>query len=107
VWSWWREGSVHATSWPSAADYESAEGAADVYRVAGEVLGAIRKAKSDAKQSMRAEVARVVVTDTAERLAALDAARADVCAAGRVATLDPVVGDTFAVEVELAEEPAA
>jgi valyl-tRNA synthetase len=106
VWSWWREGSVHAMGWPNDADY-AIDGSAGVYVVASEVLSAIRKAKSDAKQSMRAEVARVVVTDTAERLEALDAARADVCAAGRVAILDTKVGDTFAVEVELADEPAA
>jgi valyl-tRNA synthetase len=107
VWSWWRDSSVHAMSWPSEADYRVDGGDADVYRVAGEVLGAIRKAKSDAKQSMRAEVARVVVTDTAERLAALDAARADVCAAGRVATMDLHAGETLRVVVELADEPAA
>jgi hypothetical protein len=49
----------------------------------------------------------VVVTDTAERLAALDAARADVCAAGRVATMDLHAGETLRVVVELADEPAA
>jgi hypothetical protein len=49
----------------------------------------------------------VVVTDTAERLEALDAARSDVCAAGRVATLDLHPGETFQVVVELADEPAA
>jgi valyl-tRNA synthetase len=107
VWSWWRDGSVHLASWPGDADYEVEGGRADVYRVAGEVLGAIRKAKSDAKQSMRAEVARVVVTDTADRLEALDAARADVCAAGRVAKLEVQAGEMFQVVVELADEPAA
>ncbi len=59
VWSWWRDGSVHATSWPSDVEGSLTADVGDVYRVAGEVLGAIRKAKSDAKQSMRAEVARV------------------------------------------------
>ena len=53
--------------------------------------------------ALRAEVARVTVTDTAERLEALEPGRADVCAAGRVAKLDTVVGDAFAVEVELAD----
>jgi valyl-tRNA synthetase len=105
VWSWWREGSVHRAPWPVAGAAAGAEG--DVYRVAAEVLSAIRKAKSDAKQSMRAEVARVVVTDTAARLDALRAAEVDVRAAGRVAVLDTQVGDSLAVEVELAESTAA
>ena len=68
----------------------------------------MRKVKSEATQSMRAEVTRVVVTDTPERLAALDARRAPTCAApARIAMLDTVAGDAFAVEVELADEPAA
>ena len=83
--------------------------APDVYRVAGEVLGAIRKAKSDAKQ-LHAGRGRDAssVTDTAERLAALDAARATTCAA-RAASRSSTrsAGDAFAVEVELADEPAA
>jgi valyl-tRNA synthetase len=107
VWSWWRDGSVHATSWPRDSEYQLAGDVPDVYGVSGEVLGAIRKAKSDAKQSMRAEVARVTVTDTAERLAALEPGCADVCAAGRVSALDTNVGETFRVAVELADEPAA
>ena len=54
--------------------------------VAAEVLGAIRKAKSDAKVSMRAEVSEVRVADTPVRLAALRAAEADVLGAGRAAS---------------------
>jgi valyl-tRNA synthetase len=106
VWSWWREGSVHRAAWPTAMTATDATDGT-VYQVAAEVLSAIRKAKSDAKQSMRAEVARVVVTDTAARLDALRAAAGDVRAAGRVARLDTQVGDSLAVEVELAEPSAA
>ena len=50
-----------------------------VYRVAAEVLGAVRKAKSDAQRSLRTEVVRAVVRDTPERLAALDAAARPTC----------------------------
>ena len=106
VWSWWREGSVHRAAWPQS-DAAAGEGSGAVYRVAAEVLGVIRKAKSDAKQSMRAEVARVVVTDTAERLHALAPAVNDVRAAGRVAELETRTGDALHVEVELAEPSAA
>jgi hypothetical protein len=51
---------------------------------------------------MRADVARVVVHDTPEKLAALARAEADVREAGRVADLATEVSDAFAVEVELA-----
>ena len=43
----------------------------DVLAVAADVLGEIRKAKTEAKRSMRTEVARAVVRDTPERVAAL------------------------------------
>jgi hypothetical protein len=55
--------------------------------VAVDVLTEIRRAKSDAQRSMRTEVERVLVRDTAARLAALEEARDDVIAAGRVQAL--------------------
>jgi valyl-tRNA synthetase len=78
--------------------------------VAAEVLGRIRKAKSDAKVSMRAEVATVTVTDTPDRLAALALAAGDVCDAGKVTELIPVelyAGAEPGVDVILAEVPPA
>ena len=71
------------------------------------MLGAVRKVKSEARRSMRAEVTRVAVTDTPPRLEALDRVAADVRGAGSIALLDTEPGDAFAVEVELADEPAA
>jgi valyl-tRNA synthetase len=73
-----------------------------VYPVAAAVLGAIRKAKSDAKVSMRAEVVEVRVGDTAERLVALLAAQGDVLGAGRAATLLTHEAPEPTVEVDLA-----
>jgi valyl-tRNA synthetase len=103
VWSWWKDGSVHRSPWPDAAALRAAAGDGDpaVLAVASEVLGEVRRAKSEAKQSMRAAVTRVVVADTAERLAALEPARADVSAAGVVTTLETAPADAFAVTVEL------
>jgi valyl-tRNA synthetase len=62
----------------------------------------VRRAKSEAKRSMRAGVARVVVADTPERLAALAPAAADVASAGVVTDLGTRAGDAFEVSVELA-----
>ena len=105
VWSWWHEGSIHRTEWPDAAALRAVanDAAPLVYPVAADVLGAVRKAKSDAKRSMRADVTRVVVHDDSDRLAALLAAAADVCAAGRVATLETEVATTMSVQVDLPE----
>ncbi len=63
VWSWWREGSVHRSTWPDAAPLRAAgaSGVADVYVVAADVVGAIRKAKTESKRSLRTEATRVVV----------------------------------------------
>jgi valyl-tRNA synthetase len=108
VWSWWQEGSVHRAAWPDPAPLGAEAGDADrlTYRVAADVLGEIRKAKTSRQKSLRAEVDRAVVRDTAERLRALEAARADVHEAGRVRDMDLVQSDDFAVDVELAEDAA-
>jgi valyl-tRNA synthetase len=111
VWSWWQEGSIHRSAWPSGDELRAAAGGGgagpvgpEVLAVASEVLGAVRKAKSEARRSMRTEVTSTVVTDTAERLALLASAVDDVRSAGRVAELTTVEGPTPSVTVELAPE---
>jgi valyl-tRNA synthetase len=114
VWSWWREGSIHRSSWPDAdelsaiAEDDTAdagdEPVPDVLTVAAAVLGEIRRAKSEAKRSMRSPVASVTVTDTADRLALLALAAPDVRSAGNVASLEMVEGDAFSVDVTLASD---
>ncbi|HET6954212.1 MAG TPA: class I tRNA ligase family protein, partial [Acidimicrobiales bacterium] len=114
VWSWWQEGSVHRSPWPDAAALrEVAEAGAAapsdepdpaVLAVVAAVLSEVRKAKSEAKRSMRSEVDVATVTDTADRLALLAMAADDLCSAGRIAELRPVAGDGLAVEVALAAE---
>jgi valyl-tRNA synthetase len=104
VWSWWREGSVHHQAWPLAADIRAAGGADGdpaVLTVAGEVLSQVRKAKSTAKTSMRTGVDRLVVRDTAERVALVRRAEVDLRNAGVVTELvveegEPVVEATLA-----------
>ena len=87
VWSWWRDGSVHLAPWP---DRVPAGRGTDPLPLAaaGLVLGAVRRAKSQARLPLRAPVARVVVGGTPERLAAVRAAEADLRAAGRVAAVE-------------------
>jgi valyl-tRNA synthetase len=103
VWSWWQEGSVHAAPWPTVGELGDAarEGDPIVFDVAGDVLGALRKAKSDERRSLRTRVMRAVVRDTEARLRALDAALADVKDAGNVAELITEAATELSVEVEL------
>jgi hypothetical protein len=65
------------------------------------VLGAIRKAKSDGRRSLKTRVVRAVVRDEDPRLRALDAAIADVTEAGNIAELVTEPAAALAVEVEL------
>jgi len=115
VWSWWQAGSIHTAPWPTVDELgldPSPTGGAPavdpgtdgVLDVAAEVLGLVRRAKTTAKRSMRAPVARLTVTDTAARLEALAAAEGDLRDAGGVVELVTRAGDEPAVEVVLAEE---
>jgi len=106
VWSWWQDGSVHRARWPESAAVRSAAADGDpvVLDMAAAVLGEIRKAKTSAHVSMRAEVERVIVRDTPPRLAALAGAAADVGEAGRAAAMVTEEAEGFSVEVTLAEQ---
>ncbi len=108
VWSWWQEGSVHRAAWPDGrAVREAAAGASPLtLEVASAVLGEVRRAKTEGKVSLKAEVARLVVRDTAERIAALRGAVGDLERAGNVRELVIEEAGVLSVEVELAEPPA-
>jgi valyl-tRNA synthetase len=105
VWSWWRTGSIHRAPWPTTDDLAvSASGDLSVYPAAAAVLGEIRKAKSEAKRSMRTDVVRAIVHAPAELLRSLLPAVADVRDAGRiVGELELVEAAELSVEVTLAD----
>jgi valyl-tRNA synthetase len=109
VWSWWRDGSVHRSTWPDAgALREAAQGGEPlVYAVAADVLGAVRKAKTASQRSLRTEAEEVAVRDTAERLAALRHALDDVREASRAQRVELTEADELAVDVVLAPPDAA
>ncbi|MFI6786950.1 valine--tRNA ligase [Nonomuraea sp. NPDC050383] len=98
VWSWWRPGSVHRSAWPAV---ERGTGDPAVLTVASEVLRRVRKAKSEAKLSMRAEVSRLTVSGPEAGLVRL--AQDDLCGAGNVEEFVLRDGPEFAVEVALTE----
>jgi valyl-tRNA synthetase len=106
VWSWWQSGSVHRALWPTATELPTG-GDPAVVTAAAEALAGVRKAKSDAKQSMRADVESATVTAPAVQVPLIEAARADLTDAGRIADLSVVPGEgPLAVDVVLAEVAA-
>jgi valyl-tRNA synthetase len=102
VWSWWKEGSIHRASWPAAEEVRPFAGDPLVFETAAEVLSEVRKAKSVAKVSLKAEVAECVVTANGDRLAALRESELDLRHAGKIQRLTLSEGDEFSVRVELA-----
>jgi valyl-tRNA synthetase len=108
VWSWWREGSIHRSTWPDPAELAVAEGAnPEVYEVGAAVLSAVRKQKALAKVSLKVPVELLVVHDTPERLALLASVEHDLREAGAIRELRTVEAQAFSVEVELAPPDAA
>jgi valyl-tRNA synthetase len=106
AWSWWHDGSVHAAAWPSAEVAAGADaGDPAVLATAAAVLGQVRKAKTAAKLSIRAEAARVVVRGPDE--AAVRASEPDLRAAGNIADFSFEHAPELGTEVTLAESVAS
>ena len=103
VWSWWMEGSVHRAPWPDAGHVRelAADGDPALLELAGELLRDVRRAKTEAKVSMRAEVERIEVSGSPERLGALALVSGDLSAAGNVTSIETSEGEN-AVTVTLA-----
>jgi valyl-tRNA synthetase len=102
VWSWWRDGSIHRAPWPAPRP-AGAPGDPLVLEASGQALAAVRRAKTRASRSMRAPVARLLVVDAPERVAALRAAADDLRSAGVVGDLRLEPGAEPSVEVTLAD----
>ena len=106
AWSWWHAESIHNAQWPRVAELPPlvAHQSTGVLEVAAETLGAVRRAKTTAKRSMRASVAKLIVTGPPEHLEMLAMAERDLRDAGAVVELIANVGDELSVIVELADE---
>jgi valyl-tRNA synthetase len=110
AWSWWQPGSVHRAPWPSGPELAAAAGPdarPEVIEAVSVVLGAVRRAKTEAKGSMRSKVTRCVVTGPAELVALVELASEDLCDAGAISklVLEPdAEATTLSVTVELSPD---
>ena len=109
VWSWWRPGSVHSAPWPTPNEvlHRVEPGGEEALRFAADVLGAIRRKKSEEQRGMKTPVARAVVRAPVDALAMLPAVETDLRAAGLIQELETAVADALHVEVWLAEAAPA
>jgi valyl-tRNA synthetase len=103
AWSWWNDESIHAQSWPVASGLDGDPALIDATI---DALTLVRRAKSEAKVSQRADVDSVTIAAPAALHAALNAGRADLAAAGSIAQISIVEGDGPALTCDIAIAPA-
>jgi valyl-tRNA synthetase len=106
VWSWWQQGSIHRANWPLVT--EITEGLDEANRglmaQASVALSGVRKAKSDAKVSMKAEVASATLKATETEIARLKLVEADLRSVGRISNLVFATGQELELtDIVLAE----
>jgi valyl-tRNA synthetase len=112
VWSWWNSGSVHRATWPTREELTSLMGQVteddqQKWKYAREVLGEVRKRRSEAKQPLKVPIVRAVIADAAARLTHLDAIEADLRAAVRIDAIERKPAGELSVEVEFGAAPQA
>jgi valyl-tRNA synthetase len=105
VWRWWHTDSVHLTSWPTVEELAlspSDTEAGSLYNPVCDVLEAIRRAKSTAKVSQRAEVSLLSVSGPRHLLDAVRASQADLEKAGGVVAWELSETNDVVINVTLA-----
>jgi valyl-tRNA synthetase len=107
IWSWWRPGSVHTSAWPTESEVLEAAGGPDergaqALQMAAQILGEIRKKKSEEQRPLKTQAARVAVRAPEDKLALLPDVEQDLRAAGLIHQMDTLVSEALQVDVELA-----
>jgi len=111
VWSWWREGSVHAASWPTPEELFAAAGGEDdrgarTLELASAVLGEIRKKKSEEQRPMKTAVVKAIVRLPDGDRDLLKTCEADLRASGLIQDLAVESAAELSVVVQLAPPDA-
>ena len=98
VWSWWQSGSIHRATWPTTAEvlegFNAAPDAVDGLDAICLVLGAVRRTKTEAKVSQRAEVSKLVITAGSHTVSILQSNLLDLRNAGSLQEIDFVISDS-------------
>jgi valyl-tRNA synthetase len=107
VWSWWQAGSVHRAPWPTpdevlAVSHGVDERGAQALQMAAQVLGDIRKKKSEEQRPLKTPVARIVIRAPQDKLDLLADIEQDLRASGQIRQIDQLVSEALQVDVELA-----
>ena len=107
TWSWWQQGSVHTAAWPTEEEILAVAGGEDprgarTLQMAAQVLGDIRKKKSEGNRAPKTPVARLVIRAPEDRLDWLPDIEQDLRAAGHIQQIDTLVSEALQVDVELA-----
>jgi valyl-tRNA synthetase len=107
VWSWWQAGSVHTSPWPDASQLRdaAADGDPAAFAIGADVLTAVRRAKTEAKRSLKWPVDDVQVHDTTARADALRSVLEDVREAANASSVSVGVAAEASVVVTLGAEP--
>jgi valyl-tRNA synthetase len=101
VWAWWQNtGSIHRAAWPTADELtEGLDGGnLALLELSKEALFGLRKSKSDAQVSMKAEVESATLVSPATVLTELRKLEADFKAVGKIAVLSFEEGEEFSVK---------
>jgi valyl-tRNA synthetase len=104
VWSWWQPGSIHVAAWPVDAEILGSiarpdETAVALYVRTAEVLGAIRKRKSEQKLSAGAQLDRVLIRNNEGLDQRLRPVLDDLSTAARADAIEFAVDATFDIDI--------
>ena len=102
VWSWWQTGSIHKKPWPKSEELHAYAENPELLADVSAVLTEVRKAKTVAQLSMRADVSQLVVSCNDVFANHLKSVQKDLFAAGRVQNLEITQGDELSIKVSLA-----
>ena len=106
VWSWWKDGSVHTSSWPTT-DEIPVTGDVDLMSDVSAALVELRGVKSTHKVPMRTPILSARISAPASVIANLKAVESDLAKVSKTESLTFLAeGDELVLEAELGEPPA-
>jgi valyl-tRNA synthetase len=99
AWSWWQEGSVHRASWPAPDELAAFTDSQspNLLFLASQALIGIRKAKSDEKLSMKAEISSLTIEANESDIEALKLIESDLKSVGKIDQISYKVSDSLSI----------